>query len=258
MAPRDGSPQIVRLDRTASTNADAMARARDGERGPAWIVAREQTAGRGRHGRVWSSPPGNLYASCLLTDPCEAEHAPQLGFVAGVALCDAVRAVAPEADVRLKWPNDLLAWDAKVAGILLEASRLLDGVLACVVGIGVNCRSHPDGLPYKTGDLSEAAGRDVAPERLFERLAETFAAGLELWDRGRGFADVRSAWLRGGPALGAPLAVSSPDRVVRGRFQTIDMLGRLVLQTETGPVTVEAGDVRWGDGARPANEVAVA
>src|ERR1700688_3440426 len=98
------------LDTVDSTNAEALRRARAGERGPLWIVAKQQTAGRGRRGKPWMSPPGNLHATLLLTDAAPAAAAPQLGFVAGLALVDAAAAAAPALASRLalKWPNDML------------------------------------------------------------------------------------------------------------------------------------------------------
>ena len=109
----------------ASTNAEALTLARGGERGPLWIVARQQTAGRGRRGNAWVSPPGNLYASLLLVDPAPAECAPELSFVAALALHDAILDRAPDlrADLALKWPNDILCGGAKLAGILIEGER---------------------------------------------------------------------------------------------------------------------------------------
>src|SRR5207342_410468 len=93
-----------------STNADALALARAGERGPLWITAQSQNAGRGRRGSRWVSPPGNLYATLLLTKPSRPEQAPQLSFVAALALHDAVAACAPQLGpvLKVKWPNDLL------------------------------------------------------------------------------------------------------------------------------------------------------
>src|SRR5690606_32841616 len=123
--------------------------ARAGDPGRLWVVAREQRAGRGRHGRQWSSPPGNLYASVLLVDPCEARVAPQLGFVAGLALHEAVESVIgiPAPRLALKWPNDLLLDGAKVSGMLLEGHRI-GSSLAIVIGIGINVGAQPEKAPY--------------------------------------------------------------------------------------------------------------
>jgi BirA family biotin operon repressor/biotin-[acetyl-CoA-carboxylase] ligase len=239
--------RIVRRETTGSTNADALELARAGDAGPLWVVATEQTGGRGRRGRAWHSPPGNLYASHLLVDPCASDHAPQLGFVAGIALVDAVRTLAP-VDAALKWPNDLLVDGAKCAGILLEATRLPQTTLACVIGIGVNCRFHPADLPYRATDLSAAAGRDIAPERLLDALARTFAHWTRCWDRGANFAAIRTAWLERAAGLGAPVEIRQHDATIAGRFETIDDSGRMVVATSHGSMKVDAGDVSFSGG----------
>src|SRR2546423_7378341 len=128
-----------------STNAEALNLARRGEPGPLWVTARRQTAGRGRRGRTWISPPGNLYATLLLTAPAPPERWPQLSFVAALAIHDAVIAIAAGLAPRLaiKWPNDLLLDGAKFAGILIEGQGGGDASNAVAVGIGVNCATHP-------------------------------------------------------------------------------------------------------------------
>src|SRR6266481_4556190 len=130
------SAAVVFLDFVDSTNAQALRLARAGERGPLWIVAKTQTAGRGRRGRTWVSEPGNLYASLLLTDPAPPERFPELSFVAALALHDAIGGRTPGLASRLvlKWPNDLLIDRNKFAGILVEG----EGV-AVAIGVGVNC-----------------------------------------------------------------------------------------------------------------------
>src|SRR6185436_2922212 len=112
---------LISFDTLGSTNAEALALARGGEHGPLWITAARQTAGRGRRGNAWTSEPGNLYASLLLTERLPAGRAPELCFVAALALHDAVSALAPALKPQLKWPNDLLIDGAKFAGILIEA-----------------------------------------------------------------------------------------------------------------------------------------
>ena len=153
--------RLSAYDTLASTNAEALALARAAERGPLWIAARQQTAGRGRRGNAWVSPPGNLYATLLLTDPAPPDCAPQLSFVAVLALYDAIAACAPalREALALKWPNDLLCRGAKLAGILIEGERAAEA-LAVAIGIGVNCESHPSQTPYPATDLKgEGAAR---------------------------------------------------------------------------------------------------
>lgn len=193
-----------------STNAEALALARAGERGPLWITARSQSAGRGRRGSAWASPPGNLYATLLLTEPSAPAQAPQLSFVAALALHDAVVACAPALAPALtvKWPNDLLLGNAKLAGILIEGGS--ETVFAVAIGIGVNCAHHPDGTSYPATDLA-AAGARVPPERLFAALTVAMQSRLDRWRRGQGFAAIRSAWLERAAGLGADIRVRLPS-----------------------------------------------
>ena len=130
-------------DTLGSTNAEALALARAGERGPLWITAQSQSAGRGRRGSTWVSPPGNLYASLLLSEPSPKPLAPQLSFVAALALHDALCDCAPRLGplFKLKWPNDVLLGPDKLAGILIEGES--EPAFAVVIGFGVNCASHP-------------------------------------------------------------------------------------------------------------------
>ncbi len=242
-------PQILtRLDRVetfetlASTSDACMARARAGEDGPLWIMAQSQSAGRGRLGRAWSSPRGNLHASLLLVDPAPMRIAPQLGFVAGLALIDALRAQAPHALFALKWPNDVLCAGAKLAGVLVEGGGLLDGRFAAVIGFGVNCAHHPADLPYAATDLA-AQGAPCAPGALLERLVASFARRFAQWAGGEGFAGLRTDWLGCAANLGAPIEVRQGARVLNGLFETIDAEGRLILSGPDGRVALEAGDV---------------
>src|SRR5262249_38025483 len=137
-----------------STNAEALALARAGERGPLWITSTSQSAGRGRRRHQWVSPPGNLYATLLLTQPSLPERAAQLSFVAALALHGAVATCAPKLSpaLKVKWPNDLLVGQAKVAGILIEGES--EPLFSVAIGIGVNCVSHPSNTAYPATDLA--------------------------------------------------------------------------------------------------------
>jgi len=232
-------------DAVGSTNAEALTCARNGTLGPLWITAVRQSAGRGRHGRTWTSEPGNLYATLLLTDPAPAEWAAQLSFVAALAVHDAVveRAPALAGRLALKWPNDVLADGAKVAGILLESESATDHTISVAVGIGVNCTRHPDGTTFPATDLA-AAGAPVTPAALFATLSRTMLSRLTQWDRGRNFAAIRGDWLARASGVGEPIRVALPDRDLEGRFETLDAAGHLMLRTGDGRViAVAAGDV---------------
>jgi BirA family biotin operon repressor/biotin-[acetyl-CoA-carboxylase] ligase len=241
-----GGIPVEVFETIGSTNAEAIERARAGERGPLWIVARSQDAGRGRRGRKWISERGNLYASLFLTDAAPPAMVSGICFVAGLALHDAVLEAAPSvaaASLKLKWPNDLMLDRRKMAGILVEGLSASDGTAATIVGFGVNCRSHPDGNDYEVTDLA-AAGHAVAPEALLAALGDAMGLRLQQWNRGENFATVRNAWLARASGLGEPIEVRLPDRTLAGTFDTIDPTGALVLRRrEGGRETISAGDV---------------
>jgi BirA family biotin operon repressor/biotin-[acetyl-CoA-carboxylase] ligase len=231
----------------ASTNAVALERARAGDPGNLWVTAREQTAGRGRRGRAWTTGEGNLAASLLLIDPAPPALAATVSFVAGVALHQAMSdlagpALAPR--LGLKWPNDLLADGRKLSGILVEGDKLAGDRFAVVIGVGVNCVSHPEiEGPVAATDLS-SLGVPIGAGQLFVRLAVRMAAAIALWRRGSGFAAIREAWLARAGGLGQPIRVSLPNQSLDGRFEDLDDDGRLVLLAPDGERRrVSAGDV---------------
>jgi BirA family biotin operon repressor/biotin-[acetyl-CoA-carboxylase] ligase len=232
--------RLVTHDTIGSTNAEGLRLARTGERGPLWITARSQTAGRGRRGRLWVSEPGNLYASLVLADPAPPERFPELSFVAALALHDALSGRIPGLSARLglKWPNDLLIDRHKLAGILVEGEGA-----AVVIGIGVNCVHHPAGTDFPATDLA-AAGVRATPEGLFAPLSAAMAARLAQWNRGAGFAAIRSDWLARATGLGKPIRVAAAEGDLTGQFETVDQSGRLVLRLPDGTMrAVTAGDV---------------
>jgi BirA family biotin operon repressor/biotin-[acetyl-CoA-carboxylase] ligase len=231
-------------DRLGSTNDQALARAAAGSPGKLWIVAREQESGRGRQGRVWLSPPGNLYASLLLVDPAEPDTAPQLGFVAGVALALALRSLVPKAPpIELKWPNDALWRGAKLSGLIVEGVRLADGQFGCVIGFGVNCTSHPATSSQATTDLSTIAERPVSAGEVLWALSDELPPTLAQWRRGIDFATIRERWLSLAGGIGEQVRANTGTTIYDGIFKTIDSRGRLVLDTKAGPVTIDAGEV---------------
>jgi BirA family biotin operon repressor/biotin-[acetyl-CoA-carboxylase] ligase len=224
-----------------STNAEALRRARDGEAGPLWITAATQTSGRGRGGNAWVSEPGNLYASMLLRDPSPQRFAPQLAFVAGLAVLDAVASVSSLGPaLRLKWPNDLLCNGRKLAGMLIEATN--HPAFAVAIGIGINGASHPGDSTYPATDL-RAEGAAVAPEATFGALAQTMQARLTQWRGGQGFGSIRADWLVHAAGIGEPIKVRLPDRQFEGRFGGVDEAGCLLLQRGGKTETIAAGEV---------------
>ena len=252
--------RLMGYDSVGSTSSEAARAAQAGDVGDVWFCALEQTAGRGRRGRAWQTIHGNLAASLLVVPEVEPAAAATLGFVAGVALNRALGRVVPGARIAtgidgadgdgsriaLKWPNDVLADGAKLAGILLEAQRRPDGGMAVVIGIGVNVVAAPDGLPYPATSLAKL-GVDVDAQTVFAELSDSWAEVIELWDGGRGVSSVLDAWRGSAAGIGAPVAVQRDGDVVRGIFETIDASGRLIVRADNGQrIPITAGDVHFG------------
>jgi BirA family biotin operon repressor/biotin-[acetyl-CoA-carboxylase] ligase len=231
---------LIARDSVGSTSDEAKALARSGAAHGTVVWAREQTAGRGRSGRGWSSPPGNLYLSLVLRLPKPAAQLAELGYVTVVALGETLRGIVPPAAaLRYKWPNDLLIGGSKVAGILLETETGADWV---VLGVGVNVASHPGAMLYPATDL-RSVGTAPAIETLLERFVTTLDSWIARWLDG-GLSPVRDAWLASAQGLGEAIVVRLPDRELHGRFADLDPHGRLVLARGDGTTQlIAAGDV---------------
>lgn len=228
----------VFLDVVDSTMAEAFRRAKSTEHDALWIVAKKQISGRGRRGRPWVSEPGNLYATLLLRDPAPPALFAELCFVSGIALHEAIGLHG----LRLKWPNDLLSDDSKLAGILIEAETTARHSHVAI-GFGVNCTHHPADAPYPVTNLAEL-GASLAPEVLFARLAAAAERWLARWKRGENFATIRESWLQRARGLGAPIRVRLSDRIVDGVFDSLDAQGRLMLRLPSGVIEpIAAGEI---------------
>jgi BirA family biotin operon repressor/biotin-[acetyl-CoA-carboxylase] ligase len=237
--------RVASFDTIGSTNAEALTRARSGDDGPLWIVSGLQTEGRGRRGRAWTTDRGNLAASLLIRCDVLPAVAATLGFVAALALDEAIRLCAPGLDVALKWPNDVLAGGAKLAGILLESERAGEA-LKIVAGIGVNVTSAPSDIGIPAVALS-GLGRQVRSEDLFMALSDSWVDLYSLWKAGQGMQRLRPLWLAKAAGIGQPVSVSTGERTVHGVFETLDEQGRLMIRTADGStVAVSAGDVHFG------------
>jgi BirA family biotin operon repressor/biotin-[acetyl-CoA-carboxylase] ligase len=239
--------RVIAHDSLDSTSSEAMRLARTGQTGPVWVVAREQTAGRGRRGRVWVTIPGNLAASLLISEAIAPAEAARLSFVAALAAHETCRMLAPGIELTLKWPNDLLANGRKVGGLLLE-SEARGGTLAVAIGFGLNLTGAPAGLAVPATSLAEL-GYPVAAEPAFALLTDAWHRQATLW-RSRGFSDVRQNWLARAAGIGRQVSVTAGNRVASGIFETLDEEGRLVLRVADGATrSFSAGDVYFGDAA---------
>ncbi|HEY3912645.1 MAG TPA: biotin--[acetyl-CoA-carboxylase] ligase [Stellaceae bacterium] len=244
------SYHLVCCDAIGSTNDEAKRLARAGapERTVVWAL--EQTAGRGRRGRRWASPRGNLYASLVLRPDCSPESAARLGFAAALAIGDALASLVPGlAGLACKWPNDVLLGGRKIAGILLEseigpASTVGNGetVAFVVVGIGINLAAAPADAEFPATSLAAEGYPPPEPAAALEPLLRCFDVWERRW-REEGFASVRAAWLARAAARGQPIEVRLENRTLRGRFADLDHRGALVLETPDGPRLIAAGDV---------------
>lgn len=227
-----------------STNRLARALGDHGAPDRTAVWGERQTAGRGRRGRRWTSPSGNLYASLLLRPRVEAAEAARLTFVAGLALAQAVEAVAPRLRVRVKWPNDLLIDGEKLAGLLLEAgSGERGGVGYVVIGSGVNTAHHPDDAERPATSLAAHGYADVTPAGLLSAYLERFEPLYTRWLES-GFEAIRPLWLARAAGIGGPVTVRLERERFTGAFRDLDPSGALVVTLTDGTDRrVTAGDV---------------
>ncbi len=222
-------------DRLASTNDEAMRLAAAGAAAGLVVSAREQTRGRGRHGRAWASPPGNLYASVVLRPDCAMAVAAQLSLVAGLALGEALVALGPpDLDLALKWPNDVLLGGTKTAGVLLEGSSDANGRAAWVViGTGVNLASCPGDTPWPATCLAREGFPALTPQAVLEGYLAALDRWLGRWQR-TGFGAVRQAWLARAFRLGGQIRLGLERGELRGRFLDLTDTGSLLLEQAGG------------------------
>jgi BirA family biotin operon repressor/biotin-[acetyl-CoA-carboxylase] ligase len=229
-----------------STNDLAKELAEEGAGHGEVVIAEAQTAGRGRRGRVWSSPPGrNLYFSVVLRPDLPPMRAAELTLVASLAVCDALRQSGVAAGI--KWPNDLLAGGRKIAGILTELAAEPERVQWVVLGVGVNVNARRDDFPEELRDEATSVMIErgqAAPRALFAAACLT---ALETWldtHAENGFAPIREAWRQRSITLGRSVIVRADGRELIGTATDIDQHGALLVATASGEERVIAGDVQ--------------
>jgi BirA family biotin operon repressor/biotin-[acetyl-CoA-carboxylase] ligase len=236
--------RLVCYDSVGSTNDEAKCLAQEGAADGTFVWALEQTAGRGRRGRTWVSPRGNLYASLILRPDCPAHQAPQLGFVAALAIGDALGAMLPRLEgPRYKWPNDVLVNGRKIAGILLESEMTaLDKLTFLIVGVGVNLTASPQGTAFPATSVAEECDGEVAPAAMLEKFSGHFEWWKKRWQT-EGFAPVRAAWLAAATLRGEPIRVHLEAATLHGRFLDLDEQGALLLEADGEHRRISAGEV---------------
>jgi BirA family biotin operon repressor/biotin-[acetyl-CoA-carboxylase] ligase len=233
---------IVRFDEIDSTNEEARRRSAAGDLGPCWLTARTQTAGRGRLGRDWDSPTGNLFATALFEFEKPLTEAALVCFSAGLAVIDAGQALGVGA-LCLKWPNDVLVGDAKLAGILIETGQA-QGRLWMAAGFGINVATAPRRPDRPTASLSDLQGGQG-------KTADEMLAALDIAFRARllsllsaGFSQTRADWLKHAAHVGRRVELNPVSGRIEGVMEGLAEDGALILRLADGSAThVRAGEI---------------
>ncbi|MFL6691215.1 MAG: biotin--[acetyl-CoA-carboxylase] ligase [Alphaproteobacteria bacterium] len=233
----------IHFDTIDSTNEEARRLAASGETGPLWITADEQTAGRGRRGRSWMSPMRNLSATLLLGSRRPTAECAQLSFVSAIAAADMVAHFAPGAEVKVKWPNDVLANGRKISGILLESASAGGEPYFLALGIGINLAHFPDAAEFPATSLAALGVPAPCLGEGIRQLAACFSKWYDIW-RGQGLTPIRDAWLARAANLGGRIRVRLTSGETSGMFEGIDETGALLLRESADRLRViAAGEV---------------
>ena len=239
--------ELVFFDETDSTNLRARELGDNGHPEGTVVIADRQTAGKGRLGRYWASPPAvNLYTSILLRPPILPYDGPQLTFLSAVAVARAVEEIGGLRPL-VKWPNDVLLGGRKVAGLLNEMNAETEGVRYIVLGIGVNLNMRPEQFPddlrYPATSLAIETGREFSrlsfARALYRHLDSLYGEYLV-----SGFPPVIRAWEEMCDLIGRDVEVDCQSRLIRGRVEGLDTDGGLLVRAEGTLEKILAGDVR--------------
>lgn len=240
--------QLLAFESLDSTNDELRRRAMQDAADGTVVCALEQTKGRGRRGRTWTSEPGNLFCSILKRPSCPLKDAAQLSFVSALAIHGAVKeaTVGFDCDVQCKWPNDVLIDGYKISGILLESqAQSVEKLDWMIIGIGVNLLHSPANTPYPSGYIGSYRQKTVTPQAMLEILLKHFLHWFDRWQT-VGFTDIRRAWLENAKGVGEEITVNLANDRIKGIFETLDPDGALVLGTPQGQRIITAGDVFFG------------
>lgn len=238
--------RLKSIQETDSTNEEVKKAAIAGEAEGFVVQSVIQTAGKGRSGRSWSSPEGNLYVSLLLRPNCVVADAGFHTFITALAVYDAVREFLPNAKTEIKWPNDVLVEDKKISGILLESSPSENGLVEwLVIGVGINVRHYPSASNHPATSLAEVGGRDIDVGLALESFLKRFAYWYGVLSE-KGFAEIRAEWLK--RARKGHITARLPQETVSGEFEDLDNSGQLILKLADGSKrSIAAGDVFFGE-----------
>ncbi len=240
----EGYDRVV-LGEVDSTMAEARRRVSQGVKRPTWILARHQSAARGRLGRRWESLDDNFAATLILRPEGTIAAAALRSFLAANALFEAMAMHVDRDTLSLKWPNDVLLNHGKVAGILLESAGGRDRIDWLAIGIGVNLRRKPKGVrdaAFPPVSVLDETGVSISPEDLLNTLADCYATEERILER-LGFQPIRERWLERAARVGEVITARTPREEIVGRFETVDEAGQLVLSTARGTVKVPAADI---------------
>ena len=235
-----------------STNLKAHELAENGEFGPLWISADKQTSGRGRRGREWVSQNGNLYATLLISLPVKPITAMQVSFITALAVYEAAAKCfeKPPSNLALKWPNDVLLADEKLAGILIETVKSQSKEKTCLaIGCGVNINSAPDNTSYGASCLNDHAKSQITAQTLLTQIDASMNHWLDVWRYGENFSSIINAWQNRAQSLGKQVSIINGNDVITGIFKGLAPDGALILSLPTGKEQhFHAGDVSFRTG----------
>ena len=238
--------RILGYDSVSSTNDEADSLTQNGAPDRTLVWARSQNSGRGRLGRAWVSPEGNLYTTALLDPGVPLGRLQELSFVASLAVHDTVAGLLPESDLVLKWPNDVLLGGAKVSGILIETRVRGDHVVA-LLGVGINLTHAPDGARYPTTALADHLAAPLSVEGLLNLYLKALSARYALWCSD-GFEPIREAWVARSRWIDREVSVETGGQTIIGRYDGIDADGSMIVTGDDGAEhRITAGDVRLAE-----------
>ncbi len=241
----DPQAPVEVFDEIDSTILEARRRAESGEVGPVWLIAKQQSAGRGRRGRSWVSYEGNLLATYLFATRHPPAKIALLGFATGIAIAEVIDVLLGRGRATLKWPNDVFVDGAKLAGIMLDSGSVDQDTTWVALAFGVNLSAAPAAIDQRTISLRHCLPPDAPASEPLDFL-DRLRPRLEAWSvrlEREGFEPLRAAWLSRAYGLGQEVRVMQGEQAIEGRIVGLSARGELELETANGPRLIAAGDV---------------